>query len=143
MDLCYGIGILKGEKTMIILNKCHNSENMNCKGLDISIEGMSIYVSPGEINRMGERIDIEEHEIKIEVLDQDRSIYIMLIKDQTNPIICIEEIGKGSGETIPNFIDIIFRAIVPANCNDLSDLEIHVWHYEDVDDKTEKLPEGM
>jgi hypothetical protein len=119
---------------MIKINKCHNSENMNCKGLDISVEGMLIRISSGEINRMGEKILIDEHEINIEIFSEDRMIYIFLIKDQDNPIMCIEEIGKGSDEIIPNLIDTIFRTKIPANCTDLTTLDIDVWQYLDMPD---------
>jgi hypothetical protein len=128
---------------MIKINKCHNSENMNCYGLDISIQGMIIRILSGEVNFGNNKLIIEDHEITLEVIDQDRMLYIRLFNDSIDPLVCFEEIGKGNGETLPNFIDTILRANIPANCMDLSDADIEVWRYEDIPDRIEKLPEGM
>lgn len=121
---------------MIKIHKCHNSENMNCKGMDFSVEGMRIHISPGEVNRFGNKIIIEEHEIEFEVLDQDRNVYIRLFNDKVDPIVCFEEIGMGSYETLPNFIDTLLRMQIPANCADLTTLHIEVWRYEDIPART-------
>lgn len=120
---------------MIIKYDCKNNTTMRGEGLDISVEGMSILIQAGKFSLLQEGKDfiIEDTEILLDVDTQnDRLIGVFLTNDIDNPIKCVEEIGKVEEDSVTDIIYTMARFTVPANCSDLSTLDIQVWQYKDI-----------
>lgn len=121
---------------MIDKHICKNSENYFGSGLDISVEGMYIIIQEGTFTFLPENlvVNIPHTEIPVEICDKQRFFNLYLVKDANEPLVCIEEIGKGECVTVPNLFATLVSFYIPANCDNLesNELSIQVWHYEEV-----------
>lgn len=124
---------------MIDIKKCRNSENVNGTGLDVSVQGMSIFIKQGVFNikddmlTNGEMLtlNIPNTQIDLDILDVDRILYIYLCADSNNPIDCVEEIGYTT-DAVQKPIYLMLKMFIPAGTTDLSSLDAIGFQYFDI-----------
>ena len=100
-------------------------------GFDVIIADMSILISGGQYTCLDDGVDIsiDQSQIDLEILNEDRTIGVYVINDPNDPLVCTEEVGKNEGGNLDNLLMCLCFIKITSGCASLSEADATIYNY--------------
>ena len=107
------------------------ANNTNITGFDTTVADMSIYISNGQYTCLDDGVDIsiDQSQIDLEILNEDRTIGVYAINDPNEPLVCTEEVGKNEGGNLDNLLMCLCFIKITSGCTSLSEADATIYNY--------------
>jgi len=107
------------------------ARNTDITGFDVIVADMSILISGGQYTCSddGVEISIDQSQIDLEILSEDRIVGVYVVNDPNEPLVCIEEVGKNEAGNLDNLLMCLCFINIPSGCTILPEANVTIYNY--------------